>query len=241
MSIYSTKSFCIIACSVFKKELNEAILTLKHKPLTCDFFEMGLHMKPNELRIKLQDMINSCAKKNKPDYILLFCGLCGNATLGLKSDDCQLVIPRIHDCISMFLGSSQKYFDLKKKYPRAYFASSGWIDSDLLPSQKLVETNRKRFEEKYPDDKEMVEELMDAFFEQFKEYNTYFYTEFSECKNCQTECKKYADFMKWNFLKIDSDSKFFEDAINMNWDDRFLIVPKSCPIKSSIGNKILDT
>ena len=232
------KRFSIIACSVFKNELEQA--KERSKAVSCDFFEMGLHIVPEKLRQQLQNMIDECAQKNSPDYILLLCGLCGNAVLGLKCDACELVIPRIHDCISMFLGSSERYFELKEKYPRAYFASAGWIDSDLLPSQKLFESTRKKFEEKYPDDDEMIDELMDAFAEQFKEYNTYFYTEFQNCKTCMHECKKYADFMNWGFQYIESDPRFFIDAISMNWDERFLIVPKSRSIKQSVGGKILD-
>lgn len=238
MSDFSKKSFCIIACDVFKKGLEDRASI--NRALSCEFFKIGLHIHPDELRTELQKAIDECAHKHSPDYILLLCGLCGNATLGLKSDDCELVVPRMHDCISMFLGSSQKYFELKKKYPRAYFASSGWIDSDLLPSQKLFESQRKSFEEKYPDDEELVDELMDALAEQFKEYNCYFYTEFSDCPNCRLECEKYAKFMNWQFRQIESDPKFFEDAITMNWDERFLIVPKSRPIRRGSSEKILE-
>lgn len=234
------RNFSIIACDVFEKELQVYLPELETQPLSVHFFKMGLHIRPDELNSNLQSLIDKTADEYSPEYILLLCGLCGNAVLGLKSLKTKLVIPRIHDCISMFLGSSECYYDLKKNFPRAYFASSGWINGDLLPSKKLYDSNRAMYEKKFADDPEMVEDLMEAFASQFKEYNMYFYTELISSPECREECRGYADFMGWDFRKIKSVDSFFKDAIGGKWDDRFLIVPEGESIKASIGSKILD-
>ena len=44
-----------------------------------------------------------------------------------------LVPPAAHDCITLFLGSRQRYMEYFQAHPGAYFKTTGWIErgSDL--------------------------------------------------------------------------------------------------------------
>ncbi len=68
--------------------------------------ERGLHHKPDDLRKILQQHVDS-ANSTVYDHILLVYGLCGKATAGLSATTIPLVIPRVHDCISLFLGKEE--------------------------------------------------------------------------------------------------------------------------------------
>ena len=40
----------------------------------------------------------------------------------------SLVVPRAHDCITLFLGSKERYLDYFQTHPGVYFKTSGWIE-----------------------------------------------------------------------------------------------------------------
>lgn len=232
--------FSIISCSVFRREIEAYLPDLERPPLSVDFFEIGLHLEPLKMRAQLQKMIDDTASKAAPESILLLCGLCGNAVLGLSSPSCALVLPRMHDCLSMFLGGAEAYEKLKRDCPRAYFASPGWIDGGLLASKALHDSHMESYSKKYSGDPEILEELSDAFFEQFKEYDTYFYAEFLPCPKCEAQCAGHAEFMGWGFRKIESDDRFFKAALRAEWDGRFLVVPRGKSVRAAAGKGILD-
>lgn len=73
-----------------------------------EWLPMGLHERPERLHAELQRRIDACAGMGY-DAILLAFGLCGTATEGLRPPaDSVLVIPRVHDCTALFLGSAEE-------------------------------------------------------------------------------------------------------------------------------------
>jgi len=62
------------------------------------------------------------------DAILLGYGLCNNGIVGLTSRDRQLVVPRAHDCITLFMGNASRYMDYFETHPGVYFTTTGWIE-----------------------------------------------------------------------------------------------------------------
>ena len=67
----------------------------------------GLHDDPPNLRTILQDEIDATGAPY--DAVALAYGLCGGATAGLRAGSIPLVIPRAHDCITLFLGDRARY------------------------------------------------------------------------------------------------------------------------------------
>jgi Protein of unknown function (DUF1638) len=67
----------------------------------------GLHDEPPNLRSILQAEIDEVDAPY--DAIVLAYGLCGGATAGLHAGAIQLVVPRAHDCITLFLGDRARY------------------------------------------------------------------------------------------------------------------------------------
>lgn len=67
----------------------------------------GLHDEPPNLREILQEQIDGSGAPY--DAVVLAYGLCGGATAGLRAGSIPLVVPRAHDCITLFLGSRERY------------------------------------------------------------------------------------------------------------------------------------
>ncbi len=230
--------FSIIACRVFEDELERFLPELATPPLEVKYFDVSLHIQPNLMRSTLQGLLDGLGEG--AEYALLLCGLCGNAVLNIKSEKFRLVIPRMHECIAMFLGSNEEYMKLKSENPRAYFASPGWLKSELLPGRAIYEATREMYMEKYGDDEETVSELMDAFLEQYASYDNYLYADFFGCAECKKKCMENAEFMKWKFAARGGDPAFFIDAINCRWDKRFLILDKGAEILPSYDERIFN-
>ena len=54
-------------------------------------------------------------------------GVCGLGTVHLQSRGTPLAIPRVHDCIALFLGSDAAYRSEFARYPGTYYVSAGWV------------------------------------------------------------------------------------------------------------------
>src|SRR5512146_426669 len=88
---------------------------------------IGLHDRPKELRARLQALIDE-ALPEKYEAVLLAYGLCGQATAGLAARQVPLVIPRAHDCITLFLGSRERYRQQFESNPGTYWYSQDYIE-----------------------------------------------------------------------------------------------------------------
>lgn len=82
-----------------------------------------MHNYPHQLKEKLQQSIDEITDN---DYIIMLFGLCGNALLGLSSQTANLVIPKVDDCISMFLGGNEKRRK-RESTAKAYYLTKGWL------------------------------------------------------------------------------------------------------------------
>jgi hypothetical protein len=77
----------------------------------------------------LQAKIDSAEVSGKDyDAIVLCLGLCGNATVGIKSRETPLVIPRVHDCCALFLGSIESWIENFGDAPSTPFSSAGYLE-----------------------------------------------------------------------------------------------------------------
>ena len=90
-----------------------------------DLVQFGLHNQPDNLRSLLQAKIDTATAY---DAVVLVYGLCGQSTAGLKAGSSPLVITRCHDCISLFLGSRERYNDQFINYPGTYWYSQDYVE-----------------------------------------------------------------------------------------------------------------
>ncbi len=129
----------VIACQTVEAELRP----LLPPDTTFVVLEQGLHRTPDKLRESLQKEINAL----DADEILLGYGQCGNGVVGLTSRTGRLVVPRVDDCISLLLGSYDRYREEFEKEPGTYWFSLGWIDHSMDPFKEY-----QRCIEKYGDE-----------------------------------------------------------------------------------------
>ncbi|MCC7353684.1 MAG: DUF1638 domain-containing protein, partial [Anaerolineae bacterium] len=104
-------------------------LCAAQSPHTVDvtLFRLGLHNKPSDLQARLQGQIDAASGQGY-DAIVMAYGLCGKATDGLVARDTPLVIPRAHDCITLFLGDRQRYKDEFERCAGTYWYALDYIE-----------------------------------------------------------------------------------------------------------------
>ncbi len=76
---------------------------------------------------KLKEVL-AAVDETKYDAVLLGYALCSNGLVGLTAGKIPLVLPRAHDCITLFLGSKERYLDYFQAHTGVYFKTSGWIE-----------------------------------------------------------------------------------------------------------------
>jgi len=121
------KTTLVMACQTVIEEMQP----LMPPEMPRQILDFGLHIQPDKLRTALQEAID--AVDESIDTILLGYGLCSKAVLGLSSRKFRLVVPRVDDCIAIFLGSRSAYKDQNKTEPGTYYLTKGWIEVGSTP------------------------------------------------------------------------------------------------------------
>ncbi len=117
----------VIACATVIEEM------MPHLPpgFAYQVLDFGLHVNPDALRCTLQAAIDTAAETSP--RIVLGYGLCSQAVVGLRANGCTLVVPKVDDCISIFLGSSEAYREQTRLAPGTYYLTKGWIEVGDTP------------------------------------------------------------------------------------------------------------
>ena len=118
--------FKAIVCQVFTREM-EAVASRSSNAIDVENVPMGLHDLGVDMRPHLQERIDA-SDNGTYDAILLGYALCGRGTEGLRAGKTQLVLPRVHDCIGLLMGSHQAYQAYFEDHPGVYYRSPGWIE-----------------------------------------------------------------------------------------------------------------
>jgi len=121
-----------IACAVLAIDMKQSVKKLG-LDIEYKFLEAGLHNNPKLLKEKLQAAIDEISASGLCDRIIIGYGICGKGTIGIQARSVPLSIPKVHDCVALFLGGDQAYKNEFKKYPGTYYLSAGWCEEKTEP------------------------------------------------------------------------------------------------------------
>lgn len=120
----------VIACATVIEEM----LPILPAGVHYEILDFGLHLVPQSLKQTLQNAID--ASSAEFDTFILGYGLCSLAVVGLIARNCTLVVPRVDDCIAIFLGSKVAYDAQAKQAPGTYYLTKGWIEVGDTPFEE---------------------------------------------------------------------------------------------------------
>ena len=212
----------VLAYTVFEDEI-----ALHGAPniIETRWFEIGLHDRPDDLRAILQGSIDALDGRTDMDAVVLAYGLCGRGTVGLRARNHPLVIPRAHDCITVFMGSKEAYAEHQRRCPGCYYYTPGWNRSRRVPGPEKLELMRADYASRFDEDD--VEFLMESEREQLAQHDTVSYLDLgtADASKEQAYAKSCAEWLGWKFEHLPGDPTLLRDLLRGNWDDaRFQII-----------------
>ncbi|MGF1448568.1 MAG: DUF1638 domain-containing protein [Opitutales bacterium] len=221
----------VVACDVFEAEVRYFLQgqTIPAVVELC-LLEMGLHDRPEQLRARLQATIDVIEAQTSAQAIVLAYGLCGNGLSGLSAHRCRLVLPRAHDCITLLLGSRERYETLRQAHPDLYWYSPGWNRGGRVPCHEKFERLREAYAEKF-DDTEDIEFLIETERAALAHVRKAAHVEFPDLGDASDPqwgpryTRRCADSMGWDFMHLKGEPQLLQDLLAGRWDrQRFLIV-----------------
>jgi hypothetical protein len=201
----------VIACNIAKEEL----LHIQSDGASFIFLEQSLHRTPQKMREPIQEEIDKTEKWDG-DQIVLAYGLCSNGILGVRANRLPLLIPKVHDCISLFLGSNARYMEEHQREPGTYYLTKGWIEEKKSPLG-IFEEYCQRY------GKETAEW---AIREELKNYTRIALVE-SELGMEETHrqhARENARFLNLKYEEIKGSMDFFRKIIRGPWDKDFVVL-----------------
>lgn len=121
------RSTVMVACQVVAEEMAGRL----PGQLPIKVIDPSLHDSPDRLRTALQAAIKEVEATAKT--ILAGYGLCSRSIEGLKSNRARLAVPRVDDCIGIFLGSRAEHLRQNRTEPGTFFLSRGWVRVGSTP------------------------------------------------------------------------------------------------------------
>jgi hypothetical protein len=229
----------LLACAVFEQEI--ALLTREARHIReTRWFEMGLHDCPDRLRRKLQAEIAAVGDRQDIEAVVLAYGLCGRGTAGLQARGRKLVIPRAHDCITLFLGSKERYAQHHRACPASYYYTPGWNRARRVPGPDRLTALQTELAQRF--DPEEVAFLIAAEREQWSQPSTAFYLDLGT-PNAELEAdyaRRCADWLGWKYERRRGDATLLHDLLWGNWDaERFQIVEPGLRLEQAMDDSIL--
>ncbi len=150
-----TLPLIFLSCEVFKGIVDTNKIPESNSRV--QFLDAGLHATPKKLHSTVQEQINSIVK---PSVIVLGYGLCGNGLNEIHSGLHTLIIPKMDDCIAMFMGGRKAFMDEFNANPGTYYLTKGWLQAKTHPLAEF-----KGYVEKYGE--ETAYYLMDQQYQHY--------------------------------------------------------------------------
>ena len=199
----------VIACATVIEEM------LAHLPPGVEYrvLDFGLHVNPEVLKGALQETIDASAAS--ADTILLGYGLCSQAVVGLRANGCTLVVPKVDDCIAIFLGSEQAYKAQFRAEPGTYYMTKGWIEVGDSPFGEYDDMVERYGEEKA---RYLIGKILKN------------YTRLALINTGQYELERYRDYCRCaaerfglRYEEIPGSNTLIKKLLQGPWDNEFVI------------------
>ena len=222
--------FLLIACDVFQETIDKILVQTPYK-ITTKYIKMEAHLHPKILHEDIQTIIDH-AEGQVYDIILLAYGLCGNATDGITARTIPIVIPKAHDCCTLFLGSINKFLQDFGDNLSAQWTNSSYLAKSSEGVYTPLGENTMNYFGLSNNFEELVEEygednakyLWDLIHAKDK-YNTkifYISTGAADDEKNIEKMKQRAEEENKEFYLLDGDTRLIKGLFNEKWGHEYL-------------------
>lgn len=240
--------FKLISCEVLYREMCAVVSRASHQ-VDMQFLPKGLHdIGCTAMRKRLQNAIDD-VDATRYSAVLMGYGLCNNGVHDLRARTIPLVIPRAHDCMTLFFGSRDRFIDYFDKHPGTYYQTSGWIERSEVAGELRqasighltgMDQSYQELVKKYGEDNAKF--LWDTLCNTTRNYNQMTYIDMGLGPSASFEAQTQLDAKArgWKFEKVQGDLGLIERLVAGDWDEKdFLIVPPGNRVVASQDEGII--
>jgi hypothetical protein len=200
-----------------------------------ELLEQALHDdRPASRLQRLQHQID-ITSASRYQAIVLGYGLCSLALEGLQARELPVAIPRAHDCITLYLGSRQRYDAEFAATPGTFYYSDDYMERQA----EVGSTGRRRvsmgaltsFERDYEElvakfGEDNAQYLMEALgqWQQHYQRAAYIETGLGKSGPFQERAEAEARQYDWRFEKLKGDLQLVRKLLTGEWDEDFLVL-----------------
>lgn len=238
----------LIACEILYRELCAAVARSVNQ-VDVEFLPKGLHdIGQAGMSARLGEVL-AAVDESKYDAVLFGYALCSNGLVGLRARGIPLVIPRAHDCITLFLGSKERYLDYFYSHPGVYFKTTGWIErgdglhqipQDSIEHKTGMAQTYEELVAKYGEDNARF--LFEQLGNMTRNYSGLTFIEMGIEPDDRFErtARQQAAERGWKYEKVAGDMALVQQLVDGPWDaDRFLVVPPGSRVVPSFDDGII--
>jgi hypothetical protein len=200
----------VIACATVIEEM----YPLMSNGIDYRVLDFGLHTNPSALKEALQEAIDEVGKE--ADTVLLGFGLCSQAIIGLRASGCRLVVPRVDDCISIFLGSREAYVEQSRGEPGTYYLTKGWLEVGDTPFGEY-----DRMLERWG--RERADRMIHLLLHNYTRL-AFIDTGLQGLAGYRRQAREIAERFDLRFEEIKGSNALVKQLLEGPWDDTFIVV-----------------
>ncbi len=243
----------VIGCEIAARELYYSAARSANM-VDIELLTQGHHDVPARGREDLQARINE-VPEGKYDAILIGYGLCSNLLSGLTTPHTRLVIPRAHDCITLFLGTKERYQECFASRPGTYYYTSGWLEcpkrrgtttsmwtgTDAPATASLnLKSAYEQWSKKYGEEqaKYLLEEM--SRWTSAYTHGTLIEFDFLQHLDLAQQVRQICQEKQWEFQQLEGDLRLFHNLLDGKWPETdFLSVAPGEKVVATFDARII--
>jgi len=239
------RRFLAITCDIL---LRPVYFFAAQSPHNVDVVQLSaaLHAQPLTLRERIQQRVDAAGPD--VDAIVLAYGLCGGATAGLTARDVPLVLPRAHDCVTIFLGDRDRYRTEHERSPGTYWYVQdqmdrgndlkGWLLGDAARAEDVA-TTRAEYVERFGEDNAAY--LMEVLGEWRLRYErgVFLDTGLAPADDAQRQARAESERRGWRFERTLADLRLVRRLLFGEWGDEFQVLQPGEQLERSYDDDIV--
>jgi len=203
----------LIACEVFKDEFD----AVSPPDLARTYLPQGLHRTPGKMPAAIQEIVDALPATT--DLVILGYGLCSNGVVGVRSRTSAMVMPKVHDCIAVLLGSVQRYEAEMDACAGTYYITPGWAKYGTTSLSAYKNEYLPKYGEE--DARYIVEECL-------KHYTRIAFIDHGagDVDLGRAHAREFAEAFGKRYEEIPGDLGYLRRLVSGPWNgDEFLVIP----------------
>ncbi len=249
------RRYKFIGCEILYREACYLAAT-SSRQVDVEFLLKGLHDLPSrDMRQRIQAAVDAVPADGGYAAILLGYARCNDGLAGVQARHLPLVIPRAHDCITLFFGSRAAYMEHFASHPGTYYMTTGWAERNgfeegrysrpaygregVMARLGLTESYDSMVARYGRDNADYIVASVGGW---KKSYNRCLYIEMGICnEQCQIEeARQRALENDWEFTSRRGDLALLRRLFEGDWNDDFVVVPPGSAIVARQDERVLD-